>query len=75
MSAACLDVRNKSSADPQSLVLRDTQVGHIWCLLGGRVSRTVGNVLVFGPPLHRGTEWRSLRQSSLDGYSVCSGLF
>ena len=41
---------------------------HKWAisaaLLGGGVSRTVGNVLVFGPPLHRGIERRSLRQSS-----------
>ena len=44
-------------------------------LLGGRVSRTAGNVLVFRPPLHRGIELRSLCQSSRDGYSVCSGLF
>ena len=35
----------------------------------------VGNILVFGPPLHRGIELRSLRQSSGDGYSVSSGLF
>ena len=52
---------------------------HKWAisaaLLAGEVSRTVGNVLVFGPPLHRGIERRSLRQSSLDGYSVYSGLF
>ena len=33
-------------------------------LLGGGVSRTAGNVLVFGPPLHRGIELRSLYQSS-----------
>ena len=39
------------------------------------VSRTAGNVLVFGPPLHRGIELRPLRQSSWDGYSVCNGLF
>ena len=32
VSAAFLDVRNKSSADPQSLVLRAMQVGHICCL-------------------------------------------
>ena len=32
VSPAYLDVRNKSSADPQSLVLTDTQVGHICCL-------------------------------------------
>ena len=44
-------------------------------LLACGMSRTVGNVLVFGPPLHRGIEWRSLCQSSWDGYSVCSGLF
>ena len=44
-------------------------------LLAGGVSRTVGNVLVFGPPLHRGIERRSLRQSSWDGYLVFSGLF
>ena len=31
-------------------------------LLGGRVSRTLSNVLVFGPPLHRGIELRSARQ-------------
>ena len=30
--ATYLDVRNKSSADPQSLVLRDTHVDHICCL-------------------------------------------
>ena len=52
---------------------------HKWAisaaLLGGGVSRTVGSVLVFGPLLHRGIELRSLRQSSWDGYSVCSGLF
>ena len=52
---------------------------HKWAisaaLLAGGVSRTVGNVLVFGPPLRRGIEQRSLRQSSWDGYSVCSGLF
>ena len=52
---------------------------HEWAifaaLLADGVSRTVGNVLVFGPPLHRGIEWRSLRQSSWDGDSVCSGLF
>ena len=39
-------------------------------LLAGGVSRTAGNVLVFGPPLHRGTERRSLRQSSWDDYSI-----
>ena len=33
VSAACLDVRNKSSADSKSLVSRDTQVGHICMLL------------------------------------------
>ena len=52
---------------------------HKWAisaaLLAGGVSRTVGSVLVFGPPLHRGIVRRSLRQSSWDGYSVCSGLF
>ena len=52
---------------------------HKWAisaaLLAGGVSKTVGNVLVFGPPLHWGIERRSLRQSSWDGYSVCSGLF
>ena len=52
---------------------------HKWAisdaLLADGVSRTVGSVLVFGPPLHKGIEWRSLRQSSWDGYSVCSGLF
>ena len=31
------------------------------------VSRTVGNVLVFGPPLHRGIERRSLHLSSEAG--------
>ena len=44
-------------------------------LLTGGVSRTVGNVLVFDLPLHWGIEQRSLRQSSWDGYSICSGLF
>ena len=29
---SAVDVRNKSSADPQSFVMRDTQVGHICCL-------------------------------------------
>ena len=52
---------------------------HKWAIsaavLVDAVSRTVGSVLVFGPPLHRGIERRSLRQSSWDGYSVCSGLF
>ena len=52
---------------------------HKWAisaaLLGGRVSRTAGHVLVFGLPHHRGIELRSLRQSSWVGYSVCSGLF
>ena len=52
---------------------------HKWAisaaLLADGVSRTVGSVLVFGPPLHRGIVRRSLRQSSWDGYSVCSGLF
>ena len=52
---------------------------HKWAisaaLHSGRVSRTAGNVLVFGPPLHRGIEPQSLHQSSWDGYSVCSGLF
>ena len=52
---------------------------HKWAisaaLLADGVSRTVGSVLVFGPPLHRGIARRSLRQSSWDGYSVCSGLF
>ena len=43
-------------------------------LLAGGVSRTVDNVLVYGLPLHRGIELRSLRQSSWDGYSVCSDL-
>ena len=60
MSAAYLDVRNKSSADLQSLVSRAISAA----LLAGGVSRTVANVLVFGPPLHRGIEMRSLRQSS-----------
>ena len=32
MSATYLDVKSKSSVDPQSLVLKDTQVGHICCL-------------------------------------------
>ena len=67
MSAAYLDGRNKSYADPQSLVLRDIQVGHMIIsatLLAGGVSRTVGNVLVFGPLFHGGIERRSLRQSS-----------
>ena len=44
-------------------------------LIGGRMSRIAGNVLVFGPLLLRGIELRSIRQSSWDGYSVCSGLF
>ena len=44
-------------------------------LLAGGVSRTVGNVQVFGPPLHRDIEWRSLRQSCWDGCSVCSCLY
>ena len=44
-------------------------------LLGGRVSIIASNVLTFGPLLHGGIELRSLRQSSWDGYSVCSGLF
>ena len=52
---------------------------HKWAisaaLLAGGVSRTVGNVLVLGLPLHKGIEQRSLYQSSWDGYSVCSGLF
>ena len=52
---------------------------HKWAisaaLLADGVSRTVGSVLVFGLPLHRGIVRRSLRQSSWDGYSVCSGLF
>ena len=52
---------------------------HKWAIsaamLAGGVSRTTGNVLVFGPPLYRGIERRSLRQSSWHGYSVCSGLF
>ena len=52
---------------------------HKWAIfaawLADGVSRTVGKVLVFGPPLHRGIVRRSLRQSSWDGYSVCSGLF
>ena len=52
---------------------------HKWAisaaLLADGVSRTVGSVLVFGPPLHRGIVRRSLRQSSWGGYSVCSGLF
>ena len=39
------------------------------------MSRIAGNVLAFGPLLHRGIELRSLRQSFWDGYSVCSGLF
>ena len=47
---------------------------HKWAifaaLLGGRVSRIAGNVVVFGPLLHRGIELKSLRQSSRDGYSV-----
>ena len=41
-------------------------------LLGCGVSRIVGNVQVFGHPLHRGIERRSLCQSSWNG---CSGLF
>ena len=32
VSGAYLDVRNTSFSDPYSLVLRDTQVGHICCL-------------------------------------------
>ena len=44
-------------------------------LLGGRVSRIAGHVLVFGLLLHRGFEQMSLCQASWDGYSVCSGLF
>ena len=52
---------------------------HKWAisaaLLADGVSRTVGSVPVFGPPLHRGIVRRSLCQSSWDGYSVCSGLF
>ena len=51
---------------------------HKWAisaaLLADGVSRTVGSVLVFGPPLHRGIVRRSLRQSSWDGYSVCSDM-
>ena len=35
-------------------------------LLGGRVGRTAGNVLVFGPPLHRGIELRSLHTSDFN---------
>ena len=46
---------------------------HMWAisaaLLADGVSRTVGSVLVFGPPLHRGIVRRSLRQSSWDGCS------
>ena len=48
---------------------------HLPPFLSGRVSRTAGNVLVFGSALHSGIELRSLRQSSWDGYSVWSGLF
>ena len=52
---------------------------HKWvisaALLGCRVSRTAGNVLVFGPLLDRGIELRYLCQSPWDSYSVCSGLF
>ena len=52
---------------------------HKWAisaaLLADGVSRTVGSVLVFGPPLHRGIVQRFLCQSSWDGCSVCSGLF
>ena len=52
---------------------------HKWAisaaLLGGRVNRIAGNVLVCGPLLHRGIERRSLRHFSWDGYSVRSGLF
>ena len=52
---------------------------HKWAvsaaLLGGRVSRIAGDILVFGPLLHRGIELRSLCQSSWGGYSVCIGLF
>ena len=44
---------------------------HKWAisaaLLAGGVSRIAGNVLVFGPLLHRGIKRRSLRQSSWDG--------
>ena len=41
---------------PPELGLRDTQVG-----------RVAGNVLVFGPLLHRGIWLRSLRKSFSDG--------
>ena len=47
MSAANWDVRNKSSADLQSLVLRDTQVGHTCCLLVGVVTMMlIGEIVV-----------------------------
>ena len=52
---------------------------HKWAisvaLLDSRVSRIAGNVLVFGPLLHRSIALWSLRQSFSDGCSVCSGLF
>ena len=50
MSAAYLDVRNKSSADPQSLVSRDIYKWAISAaLLGGTVSRTADYVLGLRP--------------------------
>ena len=74
MSAAYLDVRNKSSTDPRAWFGGTHKWAISAALLGGRM-RTAGHVLVFGLPLHRGIELRSSRQSPGDGYSVCSGLF
>ena len=68
VSAAYIDVRNKSFEDPQSVVLRDTVVGHICCLAwwwSGQDCRSCFSVWFASPQGH----WeRSLRQSFWDGY-------
>ena len=70
LSCECpiLGCQEQTLQTPQSLVLRD-KVGHIcWIDFSGGVSRTVGDVLVFGRPLHRGMEQRSLCQFYWDGF-------
>ena len=65
----------KFSADPRAWFWGTHNLAKSAALLGRTVSRIAGNVLVFGPLLHRGIERRSLRQSFRDGNSVCNGLF
>ena len=73
MSAAYLDVRNKIFCRPPELGFERHKWAMSAALLGGRVSRVAGNVIVFGSLFHIGIELRSLFFG--DGCLACSGVF